>query len=182
MLNLQIGHVEPLSSNHLSIHSLWKKCRQGMVLSSSPSSYSTKHTMHLRKPSSSLSWFCLICSAVTVREGKLSTIAFGVVLLSALKSRIYIPLKSLPPPFWACCYVIWWMISKKLTWLEVRRPPERAPSSSANLWISSLSRACDLRFRLPEDFLSSLPYRDWLRSLRNLIRSKLWPSPLASDD
>ena len=155
MLNLHIGHVDPLSKSHLSMHSLWKKCMQGIVLRSSPSEYSTRHTMHFLKPSSSLSLFWLICSAVIVRKGKLSTIAFGVVLLNELKSTICSPPVS---PFWACYYEMWWMISKKLTWFELILPPDLAPSSAANLYISSESKPCDLRLRrLDEDDLLSSP-------------------------
>lgn len=53
MSNLQMGQVLLLESSHLSIQSVWKKCKQGIVLTTSPSSYSIWHTIHFLLDSSS---------------------------------------------------------------------------------------------------------------------------------
>ena len=63
------------------MHSLWKKCKHGMVLSSSLASYSIRQTMHLVMASSVPSAaLAMIYSSVIVLTGSDSTIALGVAL------------------------------------------------------------------------------------------------------
>lgn len=122
MLNLQMGQVADRLRSHLSMHTLWKKCMQGMVRTSSSFSYSTRHTRHLMLPSSTTSAVVSLASSVSVifLIGKVSTTAFGVALeLELLEKCVWKSslacceyLLLLPPPelkktsvegYYECC-------------------------------------------------------------------------------